>query len=116
MGAGEPVLQSAVNVYRKTDLSQMSRLEASRWVTGQDLNEDNCDWLFKPARRVVFVPNAHVGPYLESIKPATPCGCCSAPALLKVWSWKSRLEPAELVVHLAALADDNRLRILKYFR
>jgi DNA-binding transcriptional ArsR family regulator len=110
-----PVLQSAVNVYRKTDLNQMSRLEASRWVTGQELNEDNCEWLFKPARRVVFVPNAHVGPYLGKYQAGDTLWVLFGARPPKGLELEAPdLSRAELVVHLAALADDNRLRILKY--
>jgi len=111
----EPILKDSVAAFQQIDFSGMSKLEAAKLITGQDLTGD--DWWeasFKQAKSVIFVPNAHIGPYLgkfhgdESLEiifgARIPQGVqVDAPDLNRT----------EIVVRLNALADDTRLQILK---
>lgn len=109
-----PMLQSAVDAFAEVDLSGMSRLEAANFVTGRDLEELKWNDILQRAEEVIFVPSAHVGPYLGRFwhegtlriifGARLPAGAqVTAPDLSR----------ADIVVRLNALADDTRLRILK---
>ncbi|MFW6062776.1 MAG: ArsR/SmtB family transcription factor [Chloroflexota bacterium] len=109
-----PMLSSAVEAFNRVDLGKMERLEAARFVTGQTLEDDH--WLepLQSAERVIFVPSAHVGPYLGSFWRGKTFGMifgARLPAGTDVQA--PDLSRAEIVVRLSALADDTRLRILK---
>ena len=58
-----PLLQACVDAFRQVDFGEMSNVEAAQRVIGQEPDE----WwqrTLETAERVVFVPSAHVGPYL----------------------------------------------------
>jgi len=109
----QPMLQASVNAFQTTDLNMMDRMDAVRFVTGQDLDE--AKWkLLATARNVIFIPNAHIGPYVTKV--------CFANTLAVVFGARvpensdvriPDLDRAELVVRLSAIADETRLRILQ---
>jgi len=68
----------------------------------------------KAAERLVFVPSAHVGPYLSFFKSNGVLGVIFRARLPEGTRFDAPdLSRADLVVRLNALADDTRLRILK---
>jgi DNA-binding transcriptional ArsR family regulator len=111
----EPMLRDSVHAFRQQDLGSMDAVEAIRWVSG---NAQDASWWAKKMEtheQIVFVPSAHVGPYVGHIGgdektlwvvfgARLPQGAAvDAPDLSR----------AEIVVRLGALADDDRLRILR---
>jgi len=110
----QPTLEKAVHAFRQADLSSMDRLEAARWITGQDLPEDKINKWFLGAERVVFVPSAHVGPYLGHFNYNNTAGIIfGARSPQEALYDIPELSRAEIIVRLSALSDDSRLRILK---
>lgn len=112
----EPTLQSIVQAYHKVDLKGKTFLEAARLITGQDLDEQKWVEAFADARRVIFVPHPHVGPYLPKCHTENKDLVVFFSARLPDWMAKDTpdLTRTEIVTRLSALADDTRLRILRY--
>ena len=109
-----PMLDKAVRAFRQADLASMDRFEAARWITGQDLPEDKINKWLMDAERVVFVPSAHVGPYLGHFHYDTTTGILFGARIPKEMMLEApELSRAEIIVRLSALSDDSRLRILK---
>jgi DNA-binding transcriptional ArsR family regulator len=108
-----PLLQASVEAFRQMDFSGLSREQAVRAVTGQDLEECKEDELAL-SDRIVFVPSTHLGPYVGRFKAGTTLWLLFG-ARLPEGSPVSApdLSRAEIRVRLGALADDNRLRILR---
>lgn len=110
-----PMLQESVQAFRQLDYSGLSKLEAARLVTGHKFSEEKWMKHMDTAEQVIFVPNPHIGPYtgVFHIKDKLvlffgarhPDG---------VFQEAPDLSRAEILVRLSALADDSRLRILKY--
>jgi len=109
------LLQSAVNAFHQVDLSHLSKLEAARLVSGKDLEEEKWQHILDRANKVTFVPNAHIGPYLwATTQEDTVCVLFGARLPKGSQFDAPDLSRAEIIVRLNALADDTRLRILRY--
>jgi DNA-binding transcriptional ArsR family regulator len=111
----EPMLADSAAAFEATNLSRMSYGEAAEFITGQALPEKHLEIIERDFNRLVFVPSAHVGPYLGHFYrndtyyiifgARLPQGAAlDAPDLSR----------NEIVVRLNALADDTRLRILHF--
>lgn len=108
-----PMLDESVRSFKQADLSRMTRLEATRFVTGQNLEETKWVEMLDRAEQIVFIPNAHIGPYVHK-------GLIGN--VLQVYFGARQpeggavripdLDRAEIAAQLSALADDTRLRIL----
>ena len=110
----EPMLQDAVRAFGQVDFSAMSRLEAARLITGQALKEEHWERTLEKAGRVIFVPTAHIGPYLSKFWAGDNLWIMFGARLPEGVQFDAPdLSRAEIIVRLNALADDNRLRILK---
>jgi DNA-binding transcriptional ArsR family regulator len=111
----EPMLQDAVKAFQQLDFSNMSKLEAAQLITGQELDRENWERKFERVKKVVFVPSAHLGPYLGKLWAGGDTLWVLFGARLPEGTQFQApdLSRAEIVVRLSALADDNRLRILK---
>jgi len=106
------LLADCVEAYRQIDLSGLSSLEAAQKVVGRELDE-HWQKMLKTAQRVIFVPSAHVGPYLMKIGvDQTLYMLFGARQPAGVLGTSPDLGRSELLVRLVALADDTRLRIL----
>jgi DNA-binding transcriptional ArsR family regulator len=109
-----PLLQQAVASLQDIDLTSMTRMEAARYLTGQDLEESKwCDHL-EDANSIVFVPNPHMGPYTSLLYGETQSWVmfgARVPEGARIQV--PELTHHEILVRLDALADDSRLRILK---
>jgi len=110
----QPMLQEASRSFRKFDLTTMTRIEAARFVTGQDMDESRWCEKLDNAERVVFVPNAHIGPYVHTLY--------AGKVLYIIFGARQpegtgeripELDRTEIVARLSALADDTRLHILQ---
>lgn len=108
------MLDDSVKAFRPMNLGSLPRLELVKTVADRDLPNPQWSRMVEDANRVVLVPNAHVGPYLGKLYTANalvvvfgarhPEGACGeVPDLTRT----------EIVTRLNALADDNRLRILR---
>jgi DNA-binding transcriptional ArsR family regulator len=108
----KPLMQESVTAFQQIDFRRMSGFEALRMVTGQEPHEKWQSWI-ADSRRIIFVPSAHIGPYLRKFKEEKllwvlfgarlPDGAAAA---------SSPLSRSDLLVRLNALTDDTRLRIL----
>lgn len=109
----QPMIQEAVSAFQKLDYSNMTAFEALRAITGRDLTgkiELNTEHL----DRIIFVPTAHIGPYVGQFKLNRNCYLLfGARPPRGVQAPSSDLSRAELLIRLNALADDTRLRILE---
>jgi DNA-binding transcriptional ArsR family regulator len=111
----EPMLQDAVKAFQQIDFSQMSKFEAGHLITSQELEGGKWEWKFERVKKVIFVPSAHIGPYLGKHWAGGDTLWVFFGARLPegVPFHAPDLSRAEIVVCLNALADDNRLQILK---
>lgn len=108
-----PMLQEAVDAFSQLEYRGLTALEAIRAVTGRNLS----DWEKELARteRIVFVPSAHIGPYVRLFKVTDAEAYLSFGARLPEGARRASpaLSRSELLVRLSALADDTRLQILE---
>ena len=110
----KPLLQASVSAFQDINLGNMDRLEAAEFVTGHSLSGGHwTDWLDK-ADRILFMPSAHVGPYIGQFKQERTMGLVFGARLPEGSNITAPdLSRQEIVVRLNALADDIRLRILR---
>jgi DNA-binding transcriptional ArsR family regulator len=107
-----PMLHESVSAFQQLDLSGLSTFEAARTITGQDF-QGKWERILADARKIVFVPSAHIGPYLGKFggeKIAWVVFGARLPA--GAHSGSSALSRSDLLVRLSALTDDTRLLIL----
>jgi DNA-binding transcriptional ArsR family regulator len=110
----EPMLQDAVRALKHVDLGRMDRREAAEWIAGQKLVGEKWDRLFDRAERIILVPSAHIGPYLGRFEAQGTHWLLFGARLPDGIQFDAPdLSRTEIVVRLSALADDNRLRILR---
>lgn len=110
----KPMLQDSVRAFNTFDLSSMSKLEAAQFITGQNLEASKWEPILLAAQKIVFVPNAHNGPYLGHFTAEDTSGIFFGARLPKGTQIEAPdLSRNELLVRLSALADDSRLSILK---
>jgi DNA-binding transcriptional ArsR family regulator len=108
----KPMLQESVAAFQQIDFRRMSGFEAMRLVTGQDPHEK---WrnLIADSRQIIFVPSAHLGPYLRKFKEDKLLWVLFGARLPEgAPAGASALSRSDLLVRLGALTDDVRLRIL----
>ncbi len=110
-----PMVSESVRAFQEADISGMGRMEAIRFVTGQDLEEAHWKDMLEKAEQITFIPSAHLGPYVTKM----PTGENSIAVLFGARQPENAavripdLDRADIVARLAALADDTRLRILQ---
>jgi len=110
-----PMLQEVVSAYEEMDFSQMDRYEAIHLITGTPAAEDKWQHLVDKVRQIIFVPTAHVGPYLGRYHSRDTLWILFQARLPKgAEILDTDLSRAEILVRLSALADDTRLKLLKY--
>ncbi|MGW8318144.1 MAG: ArsR/SmtB family transcription factor [Candidatus Promineifilaceae bacterium] len=110
----EPMVLDAVQAFQQLDYGQMNMLEAAESVTGQSLGDKHWDNMLSQAEQLIFVPSAHVGPYVSAFQAGVIVRIIFGARLPEgVQMVAPDLSRAEILVRLGALADDTRLRILK---
>ncbi|MCC7119899.1 MAG: winged helix-turn-helix transcriptional regulator [Anaerolineales bacterium] len=108
-----PMLEESARAFNKLNLSAMTRADQIKFVTGKEIEEDQWGGQYETAGRLIFVPNAHLGPYIHKsiigdnfyihFGAHTPEGSDE-----KI----PELDRSEIVSRLSPLADSTRLQIL----
>jgi len=107
-----PMLEECIAAFKQQDYSGMTALEAVRSVTGRDLSVHFP--ALSNAEKLVFVPSAHIGPYNSYYTAADKVYVFFGARMPEgLRSTSPALGRSELLVHINALADDTRLKILK---
>jgi DNA-binding transcriptional ArsR family regulator len=110
----KPMLQDAVRACRQVDLGDTGKIEAVERITGREMKDEKWQCVFEGAERVILVPTAHAGPYLGRFRVNNTLWVLFGARLPDgVRFHAPDLSRAEIVMRLSALADDNRLRILR---
>ena len=108
-----PLLQELVTAFEAMDFSNMTIYEAIRAVTTRDLR-GKLDEKQESADTIVFIPSAHIGPYIVKAMVGTTLCVIFGARLPRGWQTpSSALSRSELLTRLSALGDDTRLRILE---
>ncbi len=107
-----PELLDSVRAFQQVDLDKMEPLKAVQIVTGRD---DLRAWAHKleHADKVIFVPSAHLGPYVSKFEMGGTLRLgfgARLPEDTKVSS--PALSRSEILVRMRALTDDIRLSIM----
>jgi Helix-turn-helix domain len=111
----EPMLRTSAQAFQAADLEAMSPEQALRHMT-QHAPERTLWWMER-AKRVVFVPSAHTGPYTSHLVAEDTLWILFGARMPAGMEGESpELSRAELQYRLAALAEDTRLRILGAIR
>lgn len=109
----QPMLQESVSALQRIQIDSSRPFDAARAITGQDLSGSKWQQLVDAAQRIVFVPSAHVGPYLGKFFREPVLWLLFGARLPEgVPAAASAVSRSELTVRLSALNDDTRLRIL----
>ncbi|MBZ0295251.1 MAG: metalloregulator ArsR/SmtB family transcription factor [Anaerolineae bacterium] len=110
----QPLIRESVEAFQQMDYEGMTALEALRAVTGRDLSGLWDEKRSKP-RELIFVPSAHLGPYVRLVLMSEKVSRVIFRARLPEGTRKSSpaLSRSEVLVRLSALADDTRLQILE---
>jgi len=110
----EAMLKESVRSFKSTDLTSMSRQEAASFVTGQDVSDAKWCQKMDDVERVIFIPNAHIGPYVHaSVFNNVLEVVFGARQPEGTGERIPDLDRTEIVARLSALADDTRLHILQ---
>jgi DNA-binding transcriptional ArsR family regulator len=108
-----PMLQESLAAFQHVKLDDFTLYEAVRAVTGRDMR-GKFDAYLHEVERVIFVPNAHIGPYVGKMPQEKTIYLLFGARLPRgIQAQSSDLTRAELLIRMNALADDTRLRILE---
>ena len=109
-----PMLEESAKAFNQIDVSDMTRLESIQFVTGKEYNEAKWGDELDNAKNLVFIPNAHLGPYIRHAKIQDDLYIYFGAHLPEGSTLHiPELDRAEIVARLSALADDTRLKILQ---
>jgi DNA-binding transcriptional ArsR family regulator len=114
-----PMLEESARAFNQVDYGEMTRTEIIEYVTGKDLSSE-AKWEAKwgkeilKAEELIFVPNAHIGPYLRADQIQGAYYIYFGAHLPEGSDVRvPELDRAEIVSRISALADDTRLQILQ---
>jgi len=109
-----PMLEESARAFNQIDYSRMSRLEIIEFVTGKEVTESKWGDQLLSAKELVFIPNAHFGPYMRGMKIGNKFFVYFGAHLPEGSGVRvPELDRAEIVSRISALADDTRLQILQ---
>lgn len=109
-----PMIEKSVRAFQRVDFADQPRDEIARQITGQDLTDMHWQGMLEKAARVVFIPNAHIGAYIQkAMMDDTLFIYFGARQPDGLEERIPELDRADIVSRLAALADDTRLQILQ---
>lgn len=113
------VLAKTAAEYNRMPLKRIDPLSAVKTITGHDLTTEwadkqwEIDWLSN-SDRIVFVPSAHMGPYLGRKLLKHGVYIYFSPRIVEGFSPSSQeLKRTDIALRLTTLGDDVRLKILK---
>ena len=110
-----PMLQESIAAFETLDFSEKSTTEAVLQVIDRDRLPDGWDQKFDEIERIIFIPSAHIGPYILMIdlsnKTARLVFGARVPKGATIAS--PALQRSELLMRLNTLADETRLHILE---
>jgi DNA-binding transcriptional ArsR family regulator len=109
-----PMLEASAKAFNKVDMRGKSRTEIVQFVTGKEVHESKWGNDLLNAKELVFLPNAHFGPYMRAAKISDTLYIYFGAHLPEGSDVRvPELDRAEIVSRLSALADDTRLNILQ---
>ena len=109
-----PMLEESARAFNQLDLSEMTHSELVNFVTGKEINESKWHGEFETTKELIFIPNAHIGPYIRATVIGEKFYIYFGAHLPEGSDIQvPELDRAELVSRLSALADDTRLNILQ---
>jgi DNA-binding transcriptional ArsR family regulator len=109
-----PMLEESAKAFNQIDVSHMSRVELIDFITGKEINESKWGNELLKAKELVFIPNAHFGPYIRGAKVQDSFYLYFGAHLPEGSDVRvPELDRAEIVSRISALADDTRLQILQ---
>jgi len=110
-----PMLQESIAAFETIDFSEKSTTEAVLQIIDRDRLPDGWDQKLEEIERIIFIPSAHIGPYILMIdlsqKTARMVFGARVPKGATVAS--PALQRTELLMRLNTLADETRLHILE---
>jgi len=110
----QPMLEQSAKAFNKIDLGNKTRPELIEFVTGKEINESKWGGEFLNAKELIFIPNAHFGPYMRPTKVGDNLYIHFGAHLPEGSDVRvPELDRAEIVSRISALADDTRLQILQ---
>jgi len=110
----EGMLLDTVKAFKTTDIDNMSRIEAARFITGQELDETKWCEKLDNAEKIIFVPNVHIGPYIHTMASGNILYLLFGARMPEGTGERiPELDRTEIVARLSALADNTRLHILQ---
>ena len=109
-----PMLEESARAFNQVDYSAMTRTEIVQFVTGKEISETKWGDQLLNARELIFIPNAHIGPYIRTAKVQDNFYIYFGAHLPEGSEIRvPELDRAEIVSRISALADDTRLQILQ---
>ena len=109
-----PMLETSAQAFNQFDMRGKSRTEIVQFVTGKEVHESKWGNELLKSKELVFVPNAHFGPYMRPTKIGDVLYIYFGAHLPEGSDLRvPELDRAEIVSRLSALADDTRLHILQ---
>ena len=114
-----PMLEESAKAFNQIDYSNMTRMQMIELVTGKDVSSEpklQSKWAndLEQASKLVFIPNAHIGPYIRADKIQDILYFYFGAHLPEGSDIRvPELDRAEIVSRISALADDTRLQILQ---
>jgi DNA-binding transcriptional ArsR family regulator len=110
----EPLLKASVKAFQNANLEHMSRLEATRCITGQDVDELTWREALEKSEQIIFVPNPHIGPYVTKIHFGKALGVIFGARHPEGTDVRiPELDRADIAARMSAIADETRLSILQ---
>jgi DNA-binding transcriptional ArsR family regulator len=109
-----PMLEESARAFNQIDVSQMTRVELVNFVTGKEIIESKWGNELLKVKQLIFIPNAHIGPYIRGAKVQDNFYLYFGAHLPEGSEIRvPELDRAEIVSRISALADDTRLQILQ---
>lgn len=114
-----PMLEKSARAFNQVNYNDMDRLQMIEFITGKDVSAEPM-WEKKLAghlqetKELVFIPNAHFGPYIHMSRVRGNFYIYFGAHLPEGSDIRvPELDRAEIVSRISALADDTRLQILQ---
>lgn len=109
-----PMLEESARAFNQVDFSDKTRLEIIEYVTGKQVTESKWGEDLLNARELIFIPNAHFGPYMRVTRIGEVFYIYFGAHLPEGSDIRvPELDRAEIVSRISALGDDTRLQILQ---